>query len=262
MRLQSVYQKGSLRVCQSCLFIAVLCLSCQREQKENNTVQQSIADSPEKVKDSLRIEPSIPDTPELRDTLKPPGSVKQKKEPERWGRITVKKGIQHDFWTFAHEFVSYRDKVHGQVADTINGQVYPYFHPIMYKKYPVPIAVNLWLNTYYVPYDSIDSWYNKGVITGQYVHVKGLYDGLLQNRITLHFKREISVEEREELMKRFGLKPLSNWSVSPLEMSMSLENPRADKISTLSASIAKLDYVDWVENHIHTGEPVRTDNWP
>ena len=44
-------------------------------------------------------------------------------------------------------------------------------------------------------------------------------------------------------------------------MSMSLENPRADKISILSAGIAKLDYVDRVQNHIHTGEPVRPYHW-
>lgn len=169
-------------------------------------------------------------------------------------------------WYYKNEFINYLTEGK-QPYDTINDIVLMQFSTAYWqsqsKKEKSPMPAKLYLETYYVSTDSIFSWYNKYILN-QFIYIDGRDDGELQNYITIHCKREPSSKEFSFLVYKYKLqKFVGNLRISKKDMqhwiSATIKVPTASAFLEICRSISKEPFVDWVENHISTGEPTPLD---
>lgn len=164
-----------------------------------------------------------------------------------------------------NEFVSILIKKNSNKADTIKGIRIEHFSHVMMKKYKyLTLPAIPWLNTYYVPNDSVQSWYKKGIIQGQYIRVEEFGDGLLDAYFEIHFKEMPTPQEKKYLIDNYSL---VEFDLEHAEITRGkeayfaiarIDDPRAEFILKQRDKIAKEPIVDWVQNNIYSGEPTPT----
>lgn len=150
-------------------------------------------------------------------------------------------------------------------ADTINGIRVERLMPALWARHKFIVQASPWLNTYYVPNDSVLSWYRKEIIQGQLVYLEGIGSCLLERHIVVYFKESPKNEEVDHLVKTYKLYPFGSENINVENyqgsyfMSVAMADPRAAHLLNTCHRIAKEPFVDWVQNNVYTGEPVGYD---
>lgn len=180
------------------------------------------------------------------------------------GQIYLNDKKPYNYFFYPNEFVGLKSKRKGKVYDTIHNVPLMKFTHACFKNYGVPSPHPGWLDTYYVPFDSLESWLNKNIILGQYIHIDEEYIGaLLYPLIIIHFSEKPSDNEFDEIKTKFNLSPVNSKHIALNESKKGkgywafakLDDIKADKIIMTCTKISNYKTVDWVQNQIYTGEP-------
>lgn len=248
------------------LIFFLLFFACSQDSGKDKTTQAYAIKEDQSIstnalnKDSL-IKIDSAET-HLQDTPKQTAKSLTKK-----GKIQLKKGENSAIWYYPNEFVGTCVKIESHKDTvTINGRkLVRFVKAFLEKEGEVAAALNPWLCTYYVQSDSVDSWRGLGIIQGQAIHVNGIGGALLMDHITIHFNRKPTATEFDDLVKGYNLIGISSNKLKIASgdegfySSAKLTVLSAREILQQSKEIEKKPFVDWVQQHVHSGEPVRMD---
>ncbi|MBI1305879.1 MAG: hypothetical protein GC181_04600 [Bacteroidetes bacterium] len=138
------------------------------------------------------------------------------------------------------------------------------FHDYLFKLDHSILPAVPWLNTIYVPTDSVENWMKKYRVSASFV--RGEFAGGLSNYFTIYYSRRPTLEEIKQLTE-LGLmdsqnrdRPNVNYYDTLIFSSVKIPFGTVSEIIRINKQLKKLDFVDWVENEIFTGEPIPLDS--
>lgn len=184
------------------------------------------------------------------------------------GTLYLQKDKSHSIWFYPNEFVGpcSRSECTKDSPDSVyESEIVDFVNAFLVKEGHVAAELNPWLCSYYVEIDSIDSWYGKNMIQGQAIHINDIGGALLEDYITIYFNHRPSDEEVNSLVSEFELLEYPNMHLQAYEsdglyfLPAKLAEPRADVLIKTCHLIRKKEFVSWVQNHIHTEEPILQD---